>query len=81
MRETLEEAAEKYAEGKSSSSVFREAHIKDFMAGAKWQAERMYSEEDLELAFNAGKYHQANKDSSFSGGRNFITWLKEFKNE
>jgi hypothetical protein len=25
--------AEKYAEGKSSSSVFREAHIRDFLAG------------------------------------------------
>ena len=28
-----EKLAEKYAEGKSSSSVFREAHIKDFLAG------------------------------------------------
>ena len=43
-QETLEEVAERYAEGKSSSSVFQEAHKKDFIEGAKWQAERMYSE-------------------------------------
>jgi hypothetical protein len=47
-QETLEEAAEKYAQGKSSSSVFQEAHKKDFIAGANYQAERMYSEEDLD---------------------------------
>jgi len=46
-QETLEEAVEKYAEGKSSSSVFQEAHKNDFIAGAKWQQERMYSEEDM----------------------------------
>ena len=45
--ETLEEVAENYATGKSSSDVFKEAHIRDFIAGAKWQAERMYSEEEV----------------------------------
>ena len=45
--ETLEEAAEKYSK-KSSASVFQEAHKRDFIAGAKWQAERMYSEEEVE---------------------------------
>ena len=47
---TLDEAAENYAEGKSSSSVFQEAHKKDFINGAKWQQERMYSEEDVRTA-------------------------------
>ncbi len=46
-QETLEEAAEKYAEGKSSSSVFQEAHKKDFIKGANWQAEKMYSEDEV----------------------------------
>ena len=41
--ETIAEAAEKYAQGKSSSSVFTEAHINDFIAGAEWQAERLDS--------------------------------------
>lgn len=30
---TKEQLAEQYAEGKSSSSVFQEAHIRDFLAG------------------------------------------------
>jgi len=38
---TLEEAAENYSKGKSSSSVFQEAHKKDFTEGAKWQAQRI----------------------------------------
>ena len=38
-QETLEEAAKKYAEGKSSVEVFQEAHIIDFNNGAKWQQE------------------------------------------
>jgi len=61
-QETLEEAAEKYAEGKSSSSVFQEAHKKDFIKGAKWQAERMYSEEDLVelLNFVSKEYNISN---------------------
>ena len=46
-KETLEEAAEHYAEGKSSNSTFRNTHIRDFKAGADWQQERMYSEEEI----------------------------------
>lgn len=43
-QEILEEAAENYAEGKSSSSVFQESHKRDFINGAKWQQEQMYIE-------------------------------------
>ena len=32
---TKEELAEQYAQGKSSSKVFREAHVKDFLEGYK----------------------------------------------
>jgi hypothetical protein len=46
-QETLEEAAEKYAERKSSNPTFRNTHIRDFKAGADWQSERMYSEEEV----------------------------------
>jgi hypothetical protein len=51
-QETLEEAAERYATGKSSSDVFKKAHIRDFIEGAKWQQEQdknKYSEEDMIL--------------------------------
>jgi hypothetical protein len=43
-QETLEEAAEDYA--KQFSDEYSSSEI-DFIAGAKWQAERMFSEEDM----------------------------------
>ena len=51
-RRTLKEAAEIYSK-KSSASVFQEEHKRDFIAGAKWQAERMYSEEEVGKAIEA----------------------------
>jgi len=42
----IKEAAERYAESKSSNFSFRNTHIRDFKEGAKWQAEKMYSEEE-----------------------------------
>jgi len=48
--ETIEQAAERYGQDKSNYDVLRRAHIEDFKEGAKWQAERMYSEEDM-IAF------------------------------
>jgi len=43
-QETLEEAAEKYINSEAVTNDY-----KAFIAGAKWQFERMYSEEDLKL--------------------------------
>lgn len=43
-KETLEEAAERYAKGKSSAAVFQKAHAEDFIVGAEWQADRSYSD-------------------------------------
>jgi hypothetical protein len=45
-QETIEEAAEKYKYNPKGDFCFTK--------GAKWQAERMYSEEDMKLAFEAG---------------------------
>lgn len=42
MKETVEEAAEKYA-----AECGDGYDDKAFIAGAKWQAKRMYSEEDM----------------------------------
>ena len=61
-KETLEEAAERYAESKSSNFSFRNTHIRDFKEGAKWQAERMYSEEDMIEFLNWSK--STDKDKS-----------------
>jgi hypothetical protein len=45
MKETLEEAAEKYA--KQFDYAEDSSPPIDFVEGAKWQAERMYSEEEV----------------------------------
>lgn len=47
-KETLEEAAEKFG----GDTINDDIHF-SFIAGAKWQAERMYNEEEvLELILN-----------------------------
>ena len=55
-QETLEEAAELNAK-----KVGHYAGYQDFIAGAKWQQERMYSEEDLISFYNFLENHQLRK--------------------
>ena len=61
-QETLEEAAEKYSKNWEEitgldyeNTVPSEVNKLDFINGAKWQADRMYSEEDLRQAFRDGQ--------------------------
>ena len=62
--ETLEEAAERY--------WVKQPYNEDaFIEGAKWQQERMYSEEEVRIA-----YFQGEKDSYIKGGQ-----TKEMENE
>jgi hypothetical protein len=81
MIQKLEEAAERYAERKSSSSVFQEAHKKDFIEGAKWQQERMYSEQEVMNALHSVELKH-NKDYSkiYEGIKEFLNNNKN-KNE
>ena len=58
-KETLEEAAENYANKKGDipatdleNAIFKQG----FLDGAKWQAQRMYSEEDLRQAYEHGMF-------------------------
>jgi hypothetical protein len=54
-KETLEEAAKEYAENEIKDRGTDNDKLIcsiDFIAGAKWQAERMYSEEDMRKAFS-----------------------------
>jgi hypothetical protein len=80
-QETLEEAAENYV----NSFEYGIAHPKRvaknaFINGAKQQAERMYSEEDLRKAFEngvgSGKYQQ---EYGIKGSMNFEQWFEQFK--
>ena len=78
-QETLEEAALNYS--KQFLSAEDSLPQWDFKKGAEWQAERMYSEEDMKLAFDAG--HK----KGFSGYPNtenwkelpFNEWFEQFK--
>jgi hypothetical protein len=80
-KETIEEAADSY----SSNPIFRigtprQDMKRGFELGAKWQAERMYSEEDLREAFRQG---QDNMDySDIYGLDSKLTeqeWFEQFK--
>ncbi len=49
-QETLEEAAERYIAEDNNNRYYN-----DFIAGAKWQRERMYSEKDMRNAFDSAR--------------------------
>jgi len=49
-KETLEEAAFHYSKNK----INKNTSLLDFTKGAKWQAERMYTLQDLEKAYDLG---------------------------
>ena len=54
-KETLEEAGERlYPNRESFLYRFQNIERKAFTTGAKWQAERMYSEEDVKSAYEQG---------------------------
>ena len=78
-KETLEEAAEKYV----NSFEFGIAHPRRvcknaFINGAKWQQERMYSEEDLKSAFLDG-WELRDGDLPFPKAKK--KWFEKFKNK
>ncbi len=71
-QETLEEAAGKYA-GKYALSTRHISHI-GFEDGAKYMAQRMYSEEDLRKSFHIGRLYQGREsDTTFEG------WFEQLK--
>ena len=48
MKETLEEAAENYSKiTLNKQGLMSDNQVNGFIAGAKWQQERMYSEEEV----------------------------------
>jgi len=89
MKETLEEAADEYFKLSHSRLVNeqqKEYERELFIAGAKWQQERMYSEEEvLELLQKA----LTHKDNGETGNlitaqgeirtANFYSWFEQFK--
>jgi hypothetical protein len=73
-QETLEEAAVRIAyDSIEENKGFPQ--MKAFINGAKWQAERMYSEEDMKLSFETGRNFQ------LTGENNFNELIEQFKNK
>jgi hypothetical protein len=82
-QETLEEAAERYAEiyrcpATNDNEYCRHDIISAINFGAKWQEERMYSEEDIINALHSVELKD-NKDYSkiYNGMKE---WFEQFKN-
>lgn len=79
-KETLEEAAERIYQEDFNTPYLEEVrrkNIKDAMIKlAKWQAERMYSEEDMRFSFEAGirKSNSSKKHSEC-----WQEWIEQFK--
>ena len=79
-QETLEEAALRRYQYTSVNPPYTiitpKYKIQGFIDGAKWQAERMYSEEDLLSAFEAGMMFIGEDKGSF---REWFEQLKKSK--
>ena len=73
MKDSLEEAAERFANNFTKDE--NKFTIEDFIAGAKWQMERSYSEEDMLQSFLAGIKCES------KNGKNFEQFIKQFKNK
>ena len=74
--ETLEEAkynAYKEYWNENHTQEVKSNFLTAFKLGAKWQAERMYSEEDLKEAFRGGRKTSWIKTDSFE------EWFEQFK--
>jgi hypothetical protein len=80
---TLEEAAEKYANELPEPYNYgiNSDKKKGFIEGAKWQAERMYSEEDMRKAFIAGGNSCIEEDDVYGSlyDAYMKNWFEQFK--
>jgi hypothetical protein len=71
-QETLEEVAERLWLDSTSQLTCKNS----FIQGAKWQQERMYSEEDMRKAFIAGGNSQIEEDDDY--GTEYDAYMEEW---
>jgi hypothetical protein len=88
-QETLEEVAERLQKDKYGIFISKDAEVKGQLvidtaraaflsgmtAGAKWQAEKMYSEEDMMKAYYQGHKSGLGSEKALT----FKEWLEQFK--
>ena len=79
MTNKMETAAERYANELPEPYNYgiNSDKKKGFMEGAKWQAKRMYSEEDMVESFMA--CWKANVPEGFECKLSFNEWFEQFK--
>ena len=83
-QETLEEASEFNFEKQvsnpySTGTAVYTAYEKGFELGAKWQAERSYSEEDLKEAFRQSRQAEIFEKNMPPVYESFEEWFEQFK--
>jgi hypothetical protein len=74
---TLEEAAEKHINSENKYNRILSGH--SFVEGAKWQAERMYSEEDMLKCWNAAYIDALAIDEETYKPLFFEDFIEQFK--
>jgi hypothetical protein len=88
MKKELEEAAENYGwriktntfSDRVKANELAESAKQDFIAGAQYQAERMYSEEDLNKMFDTLQRNSVDNVATITNVDLFInSWKREFK--
>lgn len=78
-KETLEQAVRQYANNSNNwSGVSRNDCYDSFLAGAKWQAERMYSEAEVLELLNKREDYINSEDNIFDY-QTTKEWLEQFK--
>ena len=89
-QETIEEAAERFYPLSKGGSMWmpsaddcNKANKQEgFIQGAKWQEERMYSEEDMKKAFIEGhNVCRCVTDNTDEAKECFNNWFEQFKNK
>jgi hypothetical protein len=84
-QETLEEAVENYNDKFQESAGSKPPYIKNqhimnhFIAGAKWQSERMYSEEEVRKIAEEVRWQVQATCNPREFTKNFDKWFEQFK--
>jgi len=81
MNKELEEAAEKYSEEAKRTQLEENFAFIDFINGAKWQEERMYSEEDMLKCWNAAYIDALAIDEETYKPLFFADFIEQLKNQ
>lgn len=77
-QETVKEAAERFYPPKTTDLICSPKLVRDsFIAGAKWQQEKMYSEEEVHKILGS---YSANKEV-FSPRYTYNKWFEQFKKQ